>query len=132
MWLRIAKRYDVKFVEKPLIKCRRHESNLHKDITRIEADEKRVVERNAGKQHSLILRKACSYVYLDLACEYLSAQSRYPALRSVLKSIALYPLKTYDGDRKYRILCKCIFPSWLLNFIRNNIKRKCKRGDTIH
>ncbi len=129
MWIRIAKHYDIRFVEEPLIKCRAHGNNLHANTSRIEADAKQVVARNIERWRFILRRKACSYIYLDLAHEYMAVQSRYPAMTNILRSIVIYPLKTYDRDDKYRILCKCLLPARLLSFVRGYAQRRCKNDE---
>ena len=121
MWLRIAKHYDVKFVEEPLIKYRLHGANLCNDTTRIEAVGKKVVARNIEKWHFMLLRKAHSRIYLDLAHVYTAVGDRHKALMNIFKAITTYPLKTYSKDNKYQMLCKCLLPSWLLSLVRNHV-----------
>lgn len=117
MWLRIAKQYEVKFVEKPLVKYRIHGSNLHKNLEKIKVDGKRNVSENVEKWRLITRRKAYSYVYLDVAHEYIGVQDRHKVLVNVVKAIVNYPLKAYSQDDKYRIFCRFIFPSWLHKFL---------------
>ena len=118
MWIRIANHYHMRFVEQPLIKLRSHGANLNKNIARMKMDGKKVVVRNIKRRNLILRRKAHSYRHLDIAWEYLDAGNRKLALMYMLKSIAIYPLKAYDGDGKYKLLGRCLFPSWLFNLLR--------------
>ena len=130
MWLRIAKHYDMKFAEEPLVKCRAHGNNLHRNTTRI-MDEKKIVERNIEKWRFITRGKAYSYIYLDMAHEYTTVEDRHRALVNVLKAIAIYPLKAYSRDDKYQILCKCLLPPRLLSFVRSYARHRRKHGNGV-
>jgi glycosyltransferase involved in cell wall biosynthesis len=107
MWLRIAKNYEVKFVEKPLVKYRIHGNNLHKNLAKIKVDGKRNVLENIEKWRIISRMKAYSYIYLDLAHEYMGIkENKSKILLNLIKSISYYPLKTYPKDDKYKALCK--------------------------
>lgn len=112
LWLRIAKQYEVRFVEEPLIKYRIHGNNLHKDLTKAEDSMKKNVLRNTNKYQLITRRKAYSYIYIDMAHEYIDIEYRKAFINAV-KSIIAYPLKSYSGDDKYQILCK-----YLIQLIR--------------
>lgn len=105
LWLRIAKQYEVKFVEEPLIKYRIHGNNLHKDLKKIEDNMRKNILRNINRYKLITRRKAYSYMYIDMAHEYIDIEYRKAFINAV-KSIISYPLKSYSGDDKYRILCK--------------------------
>jgi len=123
MWIRIAKRYEIKFIEEPLIKYRIHETNLNKDVTRIKNSTRKLIERNVDKKHSLLKRKAYSCLYITLAWEYMDRGDRYSAIKNIIKSIVSYPLKAGDQNGKYKTLCKLIMPSYMLNFFRTLYKK---------
>ncbi len=106
LWLRIAKNYEVKFVEEPLIKYRVHGNNLHRDMTKIEDSMRKNVEKNIEKHRLILRRKAYSYIYIDIAHEYIDTKNDHKMFINALKSIITYPLKSYSGDDKYKILCK--------------------------
>ena len=121
LWIRIAKHYDVKFVEKSLLKIRFHNQHLHSNTKRLEIDSKKIIDRNIDKGHFITRKKAYSHAYLDVAHECIESHDRRKILLNVIKSLAAYPLKVYPQDDKYQMLCKFLLPQRLISFLESQI-----------
>lgn len=112
MWLRIARSYEIRFIEKPLVKIRDHSDGMHRDVERMKANQKRVIGKNlvdVGRWHR---GRAYSYIYLDAAREYYTASRKFSALVHTLKAIWTYPFKVYPEDDRYQLLIKCLLPDF--------------------
>jgi len=113
MWLRIAKYYEMRFVEKPLVKIRKH-SNLrsYSKVEIIKTDIKKIIKNNLVQEEE-IRRKAYSYLYTDLAGLCLSENRKLVGAIYALKALWLHPFVLFEGDYRIPLFFRLILPSFL-------------------
>lgn len=119
VWFRIAKLYEIKFLQQPLVKIRNHETNAHRNVEIMKCGKRKFICKHLKDMDWLHKQKAYSYIYSDAAGEYYDASKRGLALTNSFTAIIQYPFKIYENDHKYQIFIKSIFPYSLIK----NVKR---------
>ncbi|MGQ9611024.1 MAG: glycosyltransferase family 2 protein [bacterium] len=109
MWLRIIKHYDIRFVDKPMVKIRIHNRNMSKNVERMRNAQIQVLRKNIKGFMNKI--KTFSYIHLDASREYCYMGNKEKALINIIKAICIYPFHTYKMDDKYSIFMKILIPS---------------------
>ncbi|MGH2348955.1 MAG: glycosyltransferase, partial [bacterium] len=97
LWLRIAERYEVAYVDRPLARYRVHPRGVSKHIERAYAGERRTVEQairrwgGATQQLRPLVRRRYARLFFEWGYEYF-AQQRYPkALAKFAQALAFAP-----------------------------------------
>jgi glycosyltransferase involved in cell wall biosynthesis len=110
MWLRISKRYNIKFENECLVKLRKH--NLSKDYNNLllmERDISKIIETNIN--NGIIAgRKAYSYLYTGLGSYCLEKSEKWKAMLFAVRAIISYPIILFPDDIKYKVLLRVLFP----------------------
>lgn len=127
MWLRIASKHDIAYINKPLVVYRIHDQGISRDPKRAYLGEKRVIERNLvnfGKDFPKIerlYRKRMSKLFFNFGYEYFSNSHFNEARTQFLTSLSYQPwnIKTL----KYYIAT--FFDAKAINFIME-FKRKMR------
>jgi glycosyltransferase involved in cell wall biosynthesis len=123
LWMRITERYQLRFVERPLVKYRLHPQNVHKNVPLMKASQKRFIQKHRHKQSALQLRKAYGYVYVEAAKQYWGQSERAKAFCEAVKAIIRYPLPVISEDDKWKILVASLLPRKVLTVLSNTRKR---------
>lgn len=126
LWLRIARSYEIKFVEQPLVLIR---VNLEKPSVRVTANEElfvsKVIEDQVPKKYRA---KAYAALYARLASNCLSRLDKRKAVNYLLRSIFLNPYRIYPRDKKNKYMFPHIWRYYLLikSFVPEGILRTIK------
>ena len=97
LWLRIAERFKVAYVDRPLTRYRLHSSGISRNVARSYFGEQRVIERSVARNASTnpfipqALKRRLAQLSFECGHEYFS-MSRYPEARTqFLRSLAYRP-----------------------------------------
>ena len=126
LWLRIAKKYDIKFVEQPLVLIR---INLTKPSYRVASNEEifvsKVIEGHVPDKYK---SKAYAALYARLGSGCMAGQDKRGGARYLLRSILIQPFHIYPKDQKnvykypqiwrYYLLMMSIVPEALRNVMK--------------
>jgi glycosyltransferase involved in cell wall biosynthesis len=131
MWLRIAKQYEVYFIEEPLVMIRR---TLNKPKFRNPAAEEHyvsmIIEKNISGKYK---KNAYGNLYCRIGSYYLSMCKKREALKYFIRSIYQFPYPLFPrsfkehnlryGDYRYYLLMKCILPDSLIVKLKTFLKK---------
>ncbi len=108
LWLRIAQRWDVLFVDVPVIICRIRAASLSSDPDRAMQAQLAFVEKNFGGQGcgSVARRRALAGIHLERGNEYFNAGHRDLARQQYLRGLLAHP---FENGNAYMIL-RSLFP----------------------
>ena len=111
MWIRIAKLYKVRFVDKPMVKVRQHDSPKgYRNLKTMESNIRRLIKKNEDLYPWSIKRKAYSRMYTDMAMHCLNEKKKLKAAFFLISAICSYPLRINRGDRKIKLLLRSMIP----------------------
>jgi len=119
LWIRLAQRFTVRALDRPLSRYRLHASNAHKDIERMMRYQEMAIDRHRASMRWLEFRKARSFVHADAAAEYDGADRRALAYRHAVRAIRWYPLRVWQRDEKFAVALKSALPRWALGAARS-------------
>ena len=131
MWLRIAKQFEIYFIEEPLILIRR---TFNKPQFRTPNAEEHFVSMTIEKNiPSKYKKNAYANLYCRLGRYYLSGSKKKEALKYFMQSIYRLPYRLFPrsfkeqnlpyGDYRYYLLMKCIFPDSLTVKLKTFVKK---------
>jgi len=108
-WLRIIRHYEIRNVERPLIRLRIHDGpRPNADLaTRLDCH-RRMIERHA--EDPADRRKALAWMYYRSAGRLLKAGRPWSAVGHVARSVALCPGRICGHERRVRLLAECLLP----------------------
>jgi glycosyltransferase involved in cell wall biosynthesis len=120
MWLRIAKCYKVRFVEKPLLKVRKHNfSKLYKNEKTMKSNIAEIIENNVSyHQQRMVKRKAYSYLYTDIARLWLSENRKLRSAIYLLRGLWCYPFRVSPDDNKILLFVHSVLPDFIYEKIK--------------
>jgi len=132
MWLRIAKKFNIYFIEKPLVLIRKHRN---KPEFRTPINEEHyvsiVIEKNIKGTYK---RRAYANLYYRVGCYFLSASKKREALKYLMRSFWQYPFPLFPKSYKkhniplhdYRLylLIRCFLPNFVFKFIKKFLNSK--------
>lgn len=104
MWIRIASRYPVGYIDEPLFKYRKHSSNMHYDIETQERDSRKILHKSFDNyflkgEYSKIRSLAFSNLYTMLAKCYLKKRRVPDSIRMIGRSLYYCPLSFFKLAR---------------------------------
>jgi glycosyltransferase involved in cell wall biosynthesis len=126
LWLRVAKKYDIKFVEQPLVLIR---INLTKPSFRVASNEEIFVSQVIeGHVPDKCKKKAYAALYARLGSGCMAGLDKKGGARYLLRSILIQPFRIYPKDQKnvykypqiwrYYLLMMSIVPEALRTVIK--------------
>jgi glycosyltransferase involved in cell wall biosynthesis len=103
MWIRIAAKYPVRTVGAPLLWYRLHNASMSRNASRMEENERRVLDKSFRnleplRGHWVLRRKALALANFAAAWRYDQAGQRGRALACNLRSLFLWPLPYRDEE----------------------------------
>jgi glycosyltransferase involved in cell wall biosynthesis len=96
MWVRLARLTDFLYIDEPLVYYRQHEGNMSRNVSLLEKDSLRVLEKGFASAElpadvRAIRRKALARNYTVLAGSYFRARSYFDWVRCTLHALTLDP-----------------------------------------
>lgn len=130
MWLRVAKRFEVRFVEEPLVILRDGDAKPAYRTLRFEENSVRaMIDRTVPGRFR---RRSYAALYLYLGSNYLSQNNKARGIPKILKSILLSPFPIYPSDpsdrykyprtNRYYLLVKSFFPASFVGFVKRLVR----------
>jgi glycosyltransferase involved in cell wall biosynthesis len=127
IWLRLAEKYDIKFVERPLVQLR---VNIEKPNYRVISNEELYVRQVIKERVPLKYRsKSYAALYARLGRSCLARWDRGRGMGYLLRSILWHPFRIYPRDSKneykypqiwrYYLLIKSLAPGTLIKIIKS-------------
>ncbi len=118
MWLRISKHYEMELIDEPLVKIRCHNGSATKNIELMKHNIGMFIGKNLQNEKQSTRLKALSYMYLNAARDYCTANNRQLTFNNALNALLNYPMKIYPDDDKYQLLIKSLAPEFAINWLR--------------
>lgn len=127
IWLRLAERYEIKFVELPLVVLR---VNIKKPSYRVISNEEIYVRKVIEKRVPLRYRaKSYAALYARLGRSSLASRDRRRGMGYLLRSILWHPFRIYPRDSKneykypqiwrYYLLIKSLAPGTIIKALKS-------------
>ena len=123
LWIRLAQRFIVRALDRPLSRYRLHPHNSHKNIERMMRSREMTIDRHRSSMGWLSFQKARSFVHADAAGAYYDTDRRAPAFWHAVRAIWWYPLRVWHQDEKYAVAIKSALPRWVLGAVRSLRRR---------
>ncbi len=122
MWMNIAKNYDIKFIEEPLVRVRNHANRISNDTELMKSCALKVASSDLYRGKYILSRKARSLIYGHAAVDYIALKNKRLAFINALKSIFSYPLIISRKDVKYRVLLSCVIPQRVIRLLKRGAR----------
>lgn len=108
MWLRIALKYEVRFVERVIAHYRRSANSMSTDLNRMLTAQLQFIEKHRGAPGcgAWQRRQALSRIYKQCAEEFSARQQPREALKSAIRAVALNPLDLNNARAAGSLLLK--------------------------